>query len=859
MKSGLGKKTRYLVGLIIPVLVIATVLLFPFVPYFANEALAVDTSPYVGFFSPPTTWYAAGNVNPAVPYPDPRSGDLLVAAIAVRPSTITYTTPSGWTSLGAWTGTDGAAENVDTGSVKIEFWYKVADGTEGLGTQSFTKSGTVSVQIARMFKLRSATGTYDVTAGGYSINGDATDWSGTLDTDIGLTAEDVTLTFGATNGDLSAHSAQAVAATSVSSWSTFREHLEAGSTTGNDIEATITTGQVWSGTNSATPTVTYTQSVASSGAVAVVRVRQGAGTNRTDTWVRSAGAQVAGTTSVAVPYPEHSIGDRIILLIGSRYATTPTTPTNWTLIDNGVNGGAGTNTTDSGVARISAYYRDVTARLSGTQSVTHTSGNATIGQMLVVHKDEVTDWSYDHDGGVDSTVGTGWSVSGSGLDFRDDFGGDVLLVGSAINTDAYTYTGHAFSATGITFGEVTQASFFGTTNGGDMLLEAVLGRVSSGSGTGVVPTYTSTASSSSATAPAGVSLFLTMLGLKPAFDQSAYRFFANDNSTNVGSAIAPQDTTAALSTDGEAFRLRMLVNVSDALLPQNGETFKLQFAEKSGTCDSSFTGETYADVTTGTAIAFSGNATPADGDNLTSNAGDPTNGGNTIVNQDYEEANNFTNSVALVDVGQDGKWDFSLIDNTAPDGTSYCFRVVLSDNTALDSYSVIPEVTTASSTSQSITFSLSDNTIGFGEINSSATRYASGDLNGSGSETVAHTFDVTTNATGGYTVLVQGDTLENGSYDINSCGPSCTLSAGSEQFGLRITASGGTGTVSSPYNHASNYAYEASSSTLDEIATAATGDGDVTTYSVRYGVNVSPTTASGTYSGTYTYTVVPSF
>jgi len=39
-------------------------------------------------------------------------------------------------------------------------------------------------------------------------------------------------------------------------------------------------------------------------------------------------------------------------------------------------------------------------------------------------------------------------------------------------------------------------------------------------------------------------------------------------------------------------------------------------------------------------------------------------------------------------------WDFSLIDNTAPEGTSYCFRIVQSDNTPLDNYSFIPEITT---------------------------------------------------------------------------------------------------------------------------------------------------------------------
>ncbi len=183
----------------------------------------------------------------------------------------------------------------------------------------------------------------------------------------------------------------------------------------------------------------------------------------------------------------------------------------------------------------------------------------------------------------------------------------------------------------------------------------------------------------------------------PQFEQSAYRWFANSDSTDVGAALDTQDTPATLSTSGETFRLRMLMHVSDNQLRQNETNFKLQFAEKVGSCDTSFTGETYTDVTTSTVIAFNDNATPADGDSLTANPNDPINGVHTIVNQSYEEVNNFTTSVSAIADGQDGKWDFSLIDNGAPVNTSYCFRMVESNDAVLDTYTVIPEITTASS------------------------------------------------------------------------------------------------------------------------------------------------------------------
>jgi hypothetical protein len=188
----------------------------------------------------------------------------------------------------------------------------------------------------------------------------------------------------------------------------------------------------------------------------------------------------------------------------------------------------------------------------------------------------------------------------------------------------------------------------------------------------------------------------------PTFEQAAYRLFSNANGTDVGAALAAQDTSATLSASGDAFRLRTLLHIGDGQLGASGQDLKLQFAVKSGTCDTAFSGETYADVTGATAIAYSTANTPADGDNLTANANDPTHSGHTIVNQDYEEANNFTNTVAAIPAGQDGKWDFSLIDNGAPADTGYCFRLRKSDDSPLDTYTVIPEIITASAPSNSL-------------------------------------------------------------------------------------------------------------------------------------------------------------
>jgi hypothetical protein len=125
----------------------------------------------------------------------------------------------------------------------------------------------------------------------------------------------------------------------------------------------------------------------------------------------------------------------------------------------------------------------------------------------------------------------------------------------------------------------------------------------------------------------------------------------------------------------------------------------LQFAARGtdNSCDTSFTGETYADVSSTTAIAYNDNTTPADGATLTANASDPTYGAYTIVNQTYEEANNFTNSVAAIPADQAGKWDFSLKNNGSINAV-YCLRATGSNDVLLNTYSVIPQIVLGATT-----------------------------------------------------------------------------------------------------------------------------------------------------------------
>ena len=156
-----------------------------------------------------------------------------------------------------------------------------------------------------------------------------------------------------------------------------------------------------------------------------------------------------------------------------------------------------------------------------------------------------------------------------------------------------------------------------------------------------------------------------------------------------------------------------------------------------------------------------------------------------------------------------------------------------------------------------INFAISDTTIGFGTLTSSDDFFATGNLLGSATETEAHTLVAGTNATDGYSITIDGATLTSGGDTIDAIGAVNSASAaGTEQFGLRIDESGGSGAVSAPYA-AAGYALDAVAFP-DEVA-AASGPSADTTYSVRYVANVASDTEAGTYSTDLTYIATATF
>lgn len=361
----------------------------------------------------------------------------------------------------------------------------------------------------------------------------------------------------------------------------------------------------------------------------------------------------------------------------------------------------------------------------------------------------------------------------------------------------------------------------------------------------------------------------------PTYQQSAYRLFANADSTDVGSALAATNTAATLAAPGEAFRLRTLIHSGNGLLGSSGQDFKLQFAQQSGSCDTSFSGETYADVTTSSTIAFNDNPTPTDGSDLTDNANDPAHSSDPIINQTYEESNNFTNSTAAIDTGEDGLWDFSLKDNGG-NGSIYCFRVVKTDATQLTTYVVVPQITTASGTlSVDIVdgggSSVSSPSVAFSALSSSSScQSGTGTLGVSSQKirvnnsTAAPAWSVSMAATSGATSNWSSGT---DSYDFNDPGSSgCTDSGDADSLAGQLstdpsvatnTPQGGCSTTGVTLGSASAY----NQGTTDNITLiSASGSAETNCYWDITGIDllqkIPSFQATGTYSLQFTITVV---
>jgi hypothetical protein len=197
---------------------------------------------------------------------------------------------------------------------------------------------------------------------------------------------------------------------------------------------------------------------------------------------------------------------------------------------------------------------------------------------------------------------------------------------------------------------------------------------------------------------------VTDIGLR----QNYFRLYTHNN------ALTPDDAWPAgpvdigdnetLGTDkeplarGEKIRVRMSVRVSNANMPAGLRAFKLQYGLRTTTCPAvSVWNDVGAAASSTIWRGFTATGT-TDGSVLST---DPPNGADLVFPLISDVAGRLTHqnpSAAnpyVVEEGEDVEYDWHLQHNGALPRSTYCFRMVQTDDTALDGYLQYPQIRTA--------------------------------------------------------------------------------------------------------------------------------------------------------------------
>lgn len=210
--------------------------------------------------------------------------------------------------------------------------------------------------------------------------------------------------------------------------------------------------------------------------------------------VISQGAAVTGTTSIttAAYGTGWAAGDLIVYTVASGQTSEGTPTVSGFDLIGSLSGGGGTFSGGTGPRRLSFFTR-VAQTGDTTPTISLTSGNNTIAASTVLRHDTGLDWDTAVAAfGAETTAGTAWTqalTSDPGLEADD-----VLLLGCAIR-DSSTSSAEGITATGATFGSVTERTDQTSETGNDCSLHVSTVTVATGPNS-ATPTRTATHSSS---------------------------------------------------------------------------------------------------------------------------------------------------------------------------------------------------------------------------------------------------------------------------------------------------------------------------------------------------------------------------
>ncbi len=182
--------------------------------------------------------------------------------------------------------------------------------------------------------------------------------------------------------------------------------------------------------------------------------------------------------------------------------------------------------------------------------------------------------------------------------------------------------------------------------------------------------------------------------------QNYYRFYVDNDALDPEDAWPPGGgdlgeitSITGMNTPpepGDKVRIRVSLKVAGNSMSARTRAFKLQFGERETTCGAISTWFDVGDSASTTALWRAWNGSTADGTEV----------GELKLSQSdragtYEEDGPTSLNPNKVFIGEDVEYDWSLLDQGAPDLTTYCFRMVDSSGAPLDDYLYYPTLTTA--------------------------------------------------------------------------------------------------------------------------------------------------------------------
>ena len=208
------------------------------------------------------------------------------------------------------------------------------------------------------------------------------------------------------------------------------------------------------------------------------------------------GALSTHADTITPAYPAGAtVGRLAVLQVVSAHTddSIPSAPSGWTLIES-LGGTSGVFGVGTGPRRLTFFARvllgsDATPT---TKIPSGTTGSLVAGRIHVLSRSAGTGWRWASSTGEDTSSGTGFSaVTTTALTWA---AGDFVILGYGLPLSTASLSAEAITATGITFGSVTEQSDDSITDGHDARMASATCSVSSGSGT-QAPTVAATLSS----------------------------------------------------------------------------------------------------------------------------------------------------------------------------------------------------------------------------------------------------------------------------------------------------------------------------------------------------------------------------